>query len=85
LDGFEARESAGVVEVVEVVLSLADFWGEIDGVGVGGGVVLLRVGGRLKQEGEEDGGDCFCAEFYRGAPELRGYVLRGRLIRANAV
>ena len=36
LDGFKAGEGAVVVEVVEVLVSLANLRGEIDGVGVGG-------------------------------------------------
>ena len=38
LDGFEAGEGAVVVEVVEVLVGLADLGGEVDGVGVGGGI-----------------------------------------------
>ena len=70
LDGFEAGEGAVVVEVVEVLVRLADGGGEIDGVGVGGGVGLLRVGWRLKEEGEEEGRDDFCGVFYRCSPEF---------------
>jgi hypothetical protein len=44
LDGLEACEGSFVVEVVEVVVGLADFGGEVDGVGVGGGVVGVREG-----------------------------------------
>ena len=39
LDGLEAGEGAVVVEVVEVLVGLADLRGEVDGVGVGGGIV----------------------------------------------
>ena len=39
LDGFEASESTVIVEVVEVLVGLADLGGEVDGVGVGGRVV----------------------------------------------
>ena len=53
LDGFEAGERAVVVEVVEVLVCLANLRGEIDGVGVGGGVVWLRVGGCCQGEGKE--------------------------------
>jgi len=70
LDGLEADKSSVVVEVVEVLECLADRWGEIDGVGVGGGVVLLRVGWRLKQECEEESRDYFCVVFYRCSPDL---------------
>jgi hypothetical protein len=70
LDGFEASEGAFVVEVIEVLVRLADFWGEIDGVGVGGGVELLRVGWRVEQDGEEEGRDDFCSVFYLCSPEV---------------
>jgi hypothetical protein len=39
LDGFEAREGAVVVEIVEVIVGLANLRGEIDGVGMSGGIV----------------------------------------------
>jgi hypothetical protein len=39
LDGFEAGKGALVVEVVEMIVGFADLGGEVDGVGVGGGVV----------------------------------------------
>ena len=39
LDGFEAGEGTVVVEIVEVVVGLADLGGEVDGVCVGGGIV----------------------------------------------
>jgi hypothetical protein len=41
LDGFETREGAIVVKVVEVLVGFADQRGEIDGIGVGGGIVGL--------------------------------------------
>ena len=53
LDGLEAGEGAVVVEVVEVVVGLADLGSEIDGVGVGGGVVGVREGWGREQEREE--------------------------------
>jgi hypothetical protein len=70
LDGLEAREGSVVVEDVEVLEGVADRGGEIDGVGVGGGVELLRVGWRRKQDGEEDGRDDFCGVFYLCSPEF---------------
>jgi hypothetical protein len=76
LDGFEAGEGAVVVEVVEVLVSLADGWGEIDGVGVGGGVELLRVGWRVEQDGEEDSRDDFCGVFYLCSPEFEDLFCR---------
>ena len=42
LDGFEAGESAIEVEGVEVLVGLADCGREVDGIGVGGGVVGVR-------------------------------------------
>jgi len=69
LNGFEASESAFIVEVVEVHEGVADFWGQVDGVGVGGGVVRLRVGRSRQQEGEEEAED-FYAAFYDSSPDL---------------
>ena len=43
LDGLEAGERAVVVEVVEVLVGLADLRGEVDGVGVGGWIVGVCV------------------------------------------
>jgi hypothetical protein len=70
LDGLEAGKGNVVVEVVEVLEGVADRWGEIDGIGVGGGVVRLLLGWRLKQEGEEESRNCFCPVYYRCSPEL---------------
>jgi hypothetical protein len=42
LDGLETGEGAVVVEVVEALVGLADLGGEVDGVGVGGGIVGVR-------------------------------------------
>jgi hypothetical protein len=53
-----------------VLEGVADGGGEVDGVGVSGWVELLRVGCRLKQEGEEKGRDYSCSVFYRCSPEL---------------
>ena len=41
LDGFEAGQGSVVVEVIEVLVGLADLEGEVDGVGVGGGIVRV--------------------------------------------
>jgi len=53
LDGLEAGEGAVVVEVVEVLVGLADLRGEVDGVGVGGGTVGVREGWGRQQEREK--------------------------------
>jgi hypothetical protein len=68
LDSLEAGESAFVVEVVEVLEGLADRRGEVDGIGMGGGVEWLRAGWRLKQEGKEESRDYFCAVLYCCSP-----------------
>jgi hypothetical protein len=39
LDGFEAGKGTLVVEVVEMIVGFADLRGEVDGIGVGCGVV----------------------------------------------
>jgi hypothetical protein len=76
LDGFEAGESAFVVEVVEVIEGLADRRGEVDGIGVGCGVVWLRASRRPKQEGKEESRDYFCAVFYCCSPEREDVFVR---------
>ena len=53
LDGFKPGESAGVVEVVEVLVGLADLRGEVDGVGVGGGIIGVREGWGRQQRREK--------------------------------
>jgi hypothetical protein len=80
LDGFEAGEGAIVVEGVEVVVGFADPGGEVDGVGVGGGVVLLRGGRGVEQEGEEEDPKCFLAVIYRCSPERQSRVCQGLLL-----
>ena len=50
LDGLEAGEGAVVVEVVEALVGLADLRCEVDGVGVGGGIVGVREGWGCQQE-----------------------------------
>jgi hypothetical protein len=68
LDGFEAGEGAVVVEVVEVLVGLANLWGEVDGVGVGGGIVSAREGWGDQQEGEKKEAESFDAAFYGSSP-----------------
>jgi len=68
LDGFEAGERALVVEVVEVLVGVAERRSEVDGVGVGGGIERLRVDWRPEQEGKEESRDYVCAVFYRCSP-----------------
>jgi hypothetical protein len=71
LDGLETGECAFVVEVVEAVEGVVDLGGEIDGVGVGGGVVRLSVR-ECRENGQQDGKYCH-ARIYRvsGALERR--------------
>ena len=69
LDGFEAGEGAVVVEVVEVVVGLADLRGEIDGVGVGGGIVGVSDNWCCQQNGEEKEAQGFDAAFYGSSPK----------------
>lgn len=60
LDGFEAGEGAVVVEVVEVLVGLANLRGEIDGIGVGiDGLGEGRQRNNWQCEGddEKDGGE----------------------------
>jgi hypothetical protein len=68
LDGLEAGEGAVVVEVVEVLVGLANLWGEVDGVGVGGGIVSAREGWGDQQEGEKKEAESFDAAFYGSSP-----------------
>ena len=67
LNGFEAAESALVVEVVKMFVGFADLWGEVDGVGMCGGVVGLRVNGGCQEEGKNQG-QGFYAAFYGSSP-----------------
>ena len=53
LDGFKSAEGTLVVEVIEVLVGFADFGGEIDGVGVCGGVVGACGGWSNEQERQE--------------------------------
>jgi len=53
LDSFKARECPVVVEVVKVLVGLADLGGEIDGIGVVGRIAGLRVGRSCKEKREE--------------------------------
>jgi hypothetical protein len=69
LNSFEAGEGAIVVEVVEVLVGLANLGGEIDGVGVGGGVVGVREGRGCQQEREKKEAEGFDAAFYDSSPE----------------
>jgi hypothetical protein len=71
LEGFEAGEGSVEVEDVEVVACVAEFGKEVDGVGVGGGVVGLGAGGKGQREGEDEGED-FEAAFYGSSPGSRG-------------
>ena len=53
LNLLEAGEGAVVVEIVEVIVSLSDLRREIDGVGVGGGIVGIGDDWRCQQKREE--------------------------------
>ena len=55
IDGLEAGEGAVVVEVIEVVVGFADLGKEVDGIGMGGGLLLgggegTRLQGRDEQK-----------------------------------
>jgi hypothetical protein len=76
LDGFEAGEGAFVVEVVEVLVGLANLRGEVDGVGVFVGFgnlcsavesvdAFLRAGWSCRQESDKEKTQSFDAAFYR--------------------
>jgi len=69
LDGLEAAEGAVVVEVVEVLVGLADLGGEVDGVGVGGGIVGVRDGRGCQQKCEKKESQGFDAAFYSSSPK----------------
>jgi hypothetical protein len=81
LDGFKPGESAGVVEVVEVLVGLADLWGEVDGVGVSGGVGFCwrQVGQQKSQSEEEDFYPAFYCCFSRA--RVVGFGLKSACIR----
>jgi hypothetical protein len=68
LNSFEAGEGAVVVEVVEVLVRLAELGGEVDGIGVGGGVVVVREGRGCQQEREKEEVEGFDAAFYDSSP-----------------
>jgi hypothetical protein len=70
LDGFEAGECALIVEVIEAVVGFADLGREIDGVGVGCGVVGVRDGLSCQQERKKKEAEDFNAAFYRCSPRL---------------
>jgi hypothetical protein len=69
LDGLEAGEGAVVVEVVEVFVGLANFGGEVDRVGVGGGIGGVREGWGCQQECEKEEAQGFDAAFYGSSPK----------------
>jgi hypothetical protein len=76
LDGLETGEGAVVVEVVEVLVGLADLGGEVNGVGVGGGIVGVREGRECQQECKKKKAEDFYAAFYCSSPkpELIGVI-----------
>jgi hypothetical protein len=69
LDGLEAVEGAVVVEVVEMLVSLADLRGEVDGVGVSGGIIGVREGWGGQQRREKEEAESFDAAFYGSSPK----------------
>jgi hypothetical protein len=69
LYGLEAGEGAVVVEIVEVIVSLADLRGEIDGISVGGGIVGVRDDWGCQQKREEKEAQNFDAAFYDSSPK----------------
>jgi hypothetical protein len=69
LDGLEAGEGAVVVEVVEVLVGLADLGGEVNGVGVGGGIAGVREGWECQQECKKKEAEDFYAGFYCSSPK----------------
>jgi hypothetical protein len=74
LDGFEAGEGSLVVEVVEVVVGLADLGSEVDGIGVGRRIVVVGEGRDRQQEGEKKAED-FEAAFYDSSPKTGRFVV----------
>jgi hypothetical protein len=83
LDSFEAGEGSVVVEVVEAVVGFADLGGEVDGIGVGGGVVGLEVGwscdGGSDEDNEQEGEDSYAA-FYGSSPmPIENFMLDGTI------
>ena len=73
LNCFEACEGAVVVEIVEERVGLADLGGEVDGIGVGGGIVGVRAGWGRQQEREKKTED-FDAAFYGSSPKPEIWV-----------
>jgi len=75
LDGLEAGQRAIVIEVVEVFVGLADLWGEVDGVGVGGGIVGVREDRGCQQERKKKEAEGFDAAFYDSSPKPGAMVV----------
>jgi hypothetical protein len=69
LDGLEAGESAVIVEIVEVLVSLADLKGEVDRIGVGGRIIRGREGWSGQQKREKKEVESFDAAFYGSSPK----------------
>jgi hypothetical protein len=79
LDGLEAGEGAVVVEVVEALVGLADLGGEVDGVGVGGGIVGVRDDWGCQQKRDEKEAQGFDAAFYDSSPKPVTLVVLSRI------
>jgi hypothetical protein len=82
LDGLEAGEGAVVVEIIEVLVSLADLKGEVDGVGVSGWIVGVREGWAGQQKREKKKAEGFDAAFYGSSPKpwTIGFVANASLV-----
>jgi hypothetical protein len=84
LNSLEARESAFIVERVEVLEGIAGFRGEVDGVCVSGRIVGLRVGRSRQQEGEAEAEDGHAAT-YNSSPALGYKALRQLISPVNTL
>ena len=79
LDGLETGEGAVVVEVVEAFVGLADLWGEVDGVGVGGGIIGVRDDWGCQQKRDEKEVQGFDGAFYCSSPKPVTLVVLSRI------
>ena len=70
-----------------MIVSLADLRGEVDGVGVGGGIVGIREGWECQQECKKKEAESFYAAFYGSSPkpETIGVIERISLLMGMIV